>query len=187
VYEAEGINRVLLRQGCVPGLHDLPQLQFIPDTIADVVFIGSTYTDRRKQLVSELEAYRFQKWGEPGEQVWGNLFAKQCYLSKIVVGDNFVNDVAGYWSDRVYLTLACGGFFLTAYVPGLAGEFENHRHLVWWHSFEELHELIQYYLPLESKRKAIALEGYRLVHKKHTYDRRVIDMSTELESVRCLR
>lgn len=175
-YEADGIQRVELHQGCVPGLHDLPKDSFgmITRSQVDVAFIGSSYTERRQALISELtNCPRFRKWGDPDVQVWGESFAQAAYLSKIVVGDNFVNDVAGYWSDRVYLTLACGGFFLTAYVNGLEREFQNHVHLVWWHDFKELRQLIDYYLEHEAERRAIALGGYRLVHEKHTYDQRI--------------
>lgn len=185
VYPKAGIRRVELHQGCVPVLHDLPQFDGerpvrYQAEAHDLVFIGSTYTDRRRQLLSEMTGYDFRKWGEPEPQLWGTMFAKTCYLSKIVIGDNFVNDVPGYWSDRVYLTLACGGFFLTAYVEGLEAEFKNHTHLVWWRSFDELHDMIKYYLPREAERRAIALEGYRLVQREHTYDKRIQRMTEHL-------
>lgn len=194
-YAAEGIRRVELHQGCVPGLHDLPNFEsamsvsYVAETLsANVSFIGSNYTARRHELLKHLsehprEERTVKTWGEPGPQLWGSDFAKACYLSDIVVGDNFVNDVPGYWSDRVYLTLACGGFFLTAYVEGLEKEFDNHRHLVWWKSFDELHELIQYYRDRPAERKAIALEGYRLVHREHTYDHRIQKMAAELRTI----
>lgn len=188
-YAEQGINRYELHQGCVPDLHDLPSFASPLDVklslthASDVTFIGSTYTPRRQELLNVLRPFDFKKWGEPGVQLWGKQFARACYLSKIVVGDNFVNDVAGYWSDRVYLTLACGGFFLTAYVEGLEQEFENHRHLVWWKSFEELEYLINYYLPRETERRAISREGYRLVHLEHTYDRRIQQVTKVLETL----
>lgn len=187
-YEKAGIRRVELHQGCVPGLHDLPQSVLPRGPInqmgLDIVFIGSMYTERRQELFSRLSKYTaFRYFGKPGQQLWGNEFARVCYGSKIVIGDNFVNDVAGYWSDRVYLTLGCGGFFLTSYVPGLELEFENHRHLVWYHDFDEMCRLIDYYLPRESERRAIALEGYRLVHREHTYDRRIQKMTEELSKL----
>lgn len=187
-YRKAGINRVELHQGCVPVLHDMPHhwaegsIRHGASTFGvDVAFMGSMYTARRHRLANELARYPgFRKWGDDGLQLWGREFAATCYLSKIVIGDNFVNDVLGYWSDRVYLTLGCGGFFLTAYVPGIEREFENHRHLVWWKDWDELHKLIEYYLPREGERRAIALEGYRLVHREHTYDRRIQKMTEEL-------
>lgn len=193
-YTAENIRRVELHQGFVRGLHEIPnfsQESLSPRYSAapygsDIVFIGSTYTNRRRELMLEMTRYelpnslgasQFTKYGAPQEQIWGRPFAATCYLSKIILGDNFTNEVAGYWSDRVYLTLACGGFFLTAYVQGMERKFENHRHLVWWKSFEELHELIRYYLPREAERRAIAHEGWRLVHQQDSYDRRIHQMT----------
>lgn len=186
-YKADGIRRVELHQACVPGLHEVPSRGLPSDCEmgADVTFIGSGYTDRRHTLVNLLKKdTNFAKWGEPDEQVWGWKFAAATYFSKIVVGDNFVNDVPGYWSDRVYLTLACGGFFLTAYVPGLEYEFTNHKDLVWWSTFYELANLIEFYLPRESLRKAIALNGHRLVHALHTYDDRIHKFTMALETLK---
>ncbi len=197
-YEALGINRVELHQGCVPGLHDFPKAR---NTVraryqkysTDVIFIGSEYTERRHELVRNLKQYsdgpsggtsfEFARHGSPGPELWGAEFSDAVYFSKIVVGDNFVNDVPGYWSDRVYLTLGCGGFFMTAYVPGLEVEFTNHEHLVWWKTFQELYELIDYYLPREADRRAIALNGYRLAHARDTYDHRVAKMTAVLEAM----
>lgn len=180
-----GILRRELHQGIVPGLHELPRFEFPDWEPADLTFIGSNYTARRHELIDRLDHApdfpTFEKWGEPGPQVWGDQFANVAHYSKIVVGDNFVNDVPGYWSDRVYLTLGCGGFFLTAYVPGLEYEFENHKQLVWWNTWDELRDLIRHYLPRESARKKIALNGYRTVHVRDTYDLRVAQMCRVLE------
>lgn len=183
-YRSEFINRVELHQGCVPGLHDFPKPSSFHGSRdmstlgSDVTFIGSEYTPRRHELVANLKRitdgqWSFAKWGEPGEQLWGQSFAAAVHTSSIVVGDNFVNDVKGYWSDRVYLTLGCGGFFLTAYVPGLEDHFKNHEDLVWWTDFEDLERLIRFYMPREALRRSIALTGYRKVHAFHTYTRRI--------------
>lgn len=184
-YKSEGVNRIELHQGYVPGLHEIPNmLRDSSNGGGLVTFIGSEYTERRHELCRVIkESYPLSKYGEPGPQVWGDAFARAVYFSSVVVGDNFVNDVPGYWSDRVYLTLACGGFFLTAYVEGLENRFTNHQHLVWWKSFDELLDMIRFYLPRENHRKAIALNGYQSVHKLDSYDARVQKMMTELEQL----
>lgn len=192
-YQKAGIRRVELHQGFVEGLHDLPNCLptskvFAPEGSNgfghDVVFVGSNYTERRHELIDVLRQFSgFQKFGEPEPQLWGEEFAAEIYFSKIVIGDNFVNDVPGYWSDRVYLTLACGGFFMPAYVPGMEKEFTNHKHLVWWESFDELKALIHFYLPNEPGRKQIALGGYQLVHGRDSYDQRVRQMIEVLETL----
>lgn len=185
-YEGARIRRVELHQGFVPGLHDIPKSgQNHGNLHSDVTFIGSEYTERRHELVRVLSSkdWDFAKWGDPHTQVWGADFAEAVYFSKIVVGDNFVNDVPGYWSDRVYLTLACGGFFLTAYVEGLEKEFQHHKDLVWYHDFKELEDLIRFYLPREALRRRIALNGYRMVQAGHSYDRRIKRFTDALENL----
>lgn len=96
-----------------------------------------------------------------------------CALSKVVIGSNFVNDVPGYWSDRAYLTLGCQGFFLTQYVEGQELVFKDGEDLAYWRDYPELVEKLDYYLPREAERKAIATNGKTLVHNLHTYDHRV--------------
>jgi hypothetical protein len=82
-----------------------------------------------------------------------------CVGAAIVLGINEVNSVPLYFSNRTFLTLACGGFHLTRYVPGLERMFVNRRHLVWFHSDAECLELIRYYLDRPRARRAIARAG----------------------------
>jgi spore maturation protein CgeB len=92
--------------------------------------------------------------------------------------------VPGYWSNRLWLTLGCGGFFLTAYVQGMENIFENKKHLVWYHNEQECLSLAEEYLAKPEERKAIALQGYHLVHDNHTFHHfadRVISVCTEPE------
>lgn len=185
-YRKLRINRVELHQAADPQFH------YIPTSVTkhqvelfgyDVIFCGSLYTDRRVALAKELERYRFLRVGPPGEEVWGKEFTAMCYLGKIIIGDNYTNDLAGYWSNRVYMTLGCGGFYLQAYVPGLEMEFKNHEHMVWFRSFDEMHELIEYYLPREAERRRIALNGHALVYEKHLYEHRIAALTQHLHAL----
>jgi hypothetical protein len=179
-YASRGINRVELHQAADYQHRPIDRVE----VTADVAFMGSLYTNRRVKLHEVLEslgaAYRYYGSGGTAQEVWGEDFARVCCGAKIIVGDNFVNDVPGYWSDRVYLSLGCGGFFLTAYVPGLEKEFENGKHLVWWNDFDELRGLIAYYLPKPKERERIAKAGHRLVMEKHTWDARMRVFNEEL-------
>ncbi len=170
---------VVLRQGIEPSIHCpiADPRQFETERLrCDVAFIGSLYTDRRKRLALELSRYDFRHYGSPSFEVWGRDFQLVCFASKIVVGDNFVNDVPGYWSDRVYLTLGCGGFFLASHVEGLEREFEDGEHLAVWRSFDELHEMIEKWLPMEAERKRVSQNGARLVRERDSYDARVSEL-----------
>src|SRR5262249_30519406 len=75
--------------------------------------------------------------------------------------------VALYFSNRTFLTLACGGFHLTHYVPELERMFTNRRHLVWFHSDDECLDLIRYYLARPRARRAIARAGQRWTRRRY--------------------
>jgi len=92
-----------------------------------------------------------------------------CSGAKIILGADFTSKVEGYWSNRLWLTLGCGGFFLTRYVRGMENFFENKTHLVWYHNEQECLDLAGEYLSRPLERRKIAMAGYRLVHQHHTF------------------
>lgn len=95
--------------------------------------------------------------------VWNQELAKEISETKIIIGYNSLNSIPLYWSNRTYVTLACKGFLVTPYVPGLECVFENHKDLVWFSSKEELYEILDYYLDNEFQRNKIAQQGYNKV------------------------
>ena len=176
-YEDNKVNRVELHQAAAPQ-HDLPRAlteEDLGNWEYDVVFMGSLYHDRRNKLHKYLQGLgvNYKHFGHPEEELWGSDFAKACYFSKIVIGDNYINTIPGYWSDRSYLALGCGAFLITAHVPFIERSFAVGRHLITYEAIDDLKTLIEYYLLRESERKLIALEGYRHVHQHHTYDKRI--------------
>src|SRR6185436_20318304 len=60
-----------------------------------------------------------------------------CASSKVMLGMNQVNEDPLYFSNRTFLTLACRGFHLTRYVPGLEQVFEDGEHLAWYRDEQE--------------------------------------------------
>lgn len=103
-------------------------------------------------------------------------YAKVCATSRIVLGFNQTNDAYLYFSNRFFLTLACRGFHLVHYVPGMEKVFENGRHLVWFHSPEECVELARHYLARDDERERIARQGYELVMRRHRYEDRIAEI-----------
>jgi hypothetical protein len=182
-YANQGIRRVELHQAADPDIHnryvgdmgDLDRRRYT----ADVAFFGSLYTPRRKALDQFLRRQygsRYKLWGggDGFEQgLWNEEFRKAISVTKIVIGDNYTCEVPGYWSDRVYLTLACGGFFLTSYVRGLEDVFDTGKHLATWTDFNTLQAAIDKYLSEEPQRLAIAAAGYSFVQGNHTYNDRI--------------
>ena len=87
-----------------------------------------------------------------------------------MLGIDKTDQVELCFSNRTWITLGCGGFLLTRYVPGLENIFTNKKHLVWYHNIEECLDLISEYLKEDVEREKIKEEGYRYVHENYTYD-----------------
>lgn len=183
-YARMGIRRIELHQGADPTLHNRYSGEITAEDrqkySADVAFFGSLYTPRRKALDNFLRAtygssYKIWGGGDGFEQgLWNQEYRKAVKLSKVIVGDNFRNDIPGYWSDRVYLTLGCGGCFVTSYVPGLENVLDTGRDLLTWNDFSDLQVTINTLLERPIQREALAAHGYWTVRQNHTYDQRVL-------------
>lgn len=105
----------------------------------------------------------------------GRTLADLIARSKIVVApDAPVTD--RYWSNRVYLTLGFGGFLLHPFSEGLAAQYTPEGHLDMYRSRDQLHRMIDYYLPRPEDRAAIASDGLRHTLNAHTYRHRVEQM-----------
>ncbi|PIE22062.1 MAG: hypothetical protein CSA62_14250 [Planctomycetota bacterium] len=100
-------------------------------------------------------------------------YSEICARSRVVIGLNQAHDSWLYFSNRIFLTLACQGFHLTHYVPGIDQVFERGVHLDWFEDREECLERIDYWLGSEEERHQIAQRGLELVRSEHTYERRV--------------
>lgn len=149
----------------------------------DIIFVGSkTYHpewEYRSQLIEWLEnSYKkFKHYGSGGlPSVRGKELNRLYASTKIVVGDSLcINfDYPFYWSDRVYETLGRGGFLIHPYIKGMEEEFEDKKHLVFYEygNFEQLKELIDYYLENEEEREKIRNAGHELVKNNYTYRHR---------------
>lgn len=168
VYAKHGINRKFFRQGYNPEWYHPVER----DETCDVAFIGHSYGNRTS-LISQLKRkYRFLHMGEDSN-CRGQAHARVCASSKIMIADNASNYVHGYWSNRIYLHLACKGFVLHSYVPGIEDWFTDEEHVVFWRSREELFEKIDYYLNHDEERERIAAAGHRLVSSRDTWDKRM--------------
>ncbi|MCA8972559.1 MAG: glycosyltransferase [Planctomycetes bacterium] len=100
-------------------------------------------------------------------------YADVCARSKIVIGINQTHDSRLYFSNRVFLTLACKGFHLMRYVPGMEEVFEDGKHLMWFHEREDCEAHIERMLADDAARERIAEAGHRLVVGQHRYHDRV--------------
>ncbi len=154
----------------------------------DVVFIGGPGAHgQRVELLTQVSAkFDTEIYGlgwEPWlaanpqlrvrEPVRARGFRKLCASSRIVLGLNQFNDDPLYFSNRTWLSLACRGFHLTHYIPGLETVLQNGEHLAWYHDADECIERIGYFLGHERERVRIAEAGCRLAHDEHQYYNRI--------------
>ena len=100
-------------------------------------------------------------------------YAKICATSRIVLGVNEINEDAYYCSNRTFLTMACGAFHLTHYVPKLDRVFQDGEHLVWYRDEDDALEKIAEWLPKAEERARVAAGGHAEVMQYHQYYHRV--------------
>jgi spore maturation protein CgeB len=87
--------------------------------------------------------------------------------TKIGIHVNAANNVSMYHSDRLTHYLAGGAFVLCKYVPNSELLFKNNEHLIYFHTADELEQLIDYYLKNEKERQRIADAGMKYVHQEY--------------------
>jgi len=178
-----------LLEGCDSEVHK--PAGYDQSYACDVAFVGAPAPDRINLLRACHQAgHKVKIWGQPGwsrdldytgKFAYGEEFTKVCASSKIVLGINSRNDHPGYFSDRAFLTLACRGFLLTHYVPGLEDYFDNLKHLAWFKDQTEMLKMIKEYIDNDSARAGIAAAGQALVYQKYTWERSLQSMMEIIE------
>jgi len=73
-----------------------------------------------------------------------------------------------YYPARLVQTMATRTFALATYTPRLEGLFTRKVHLDWYTNYEELVELIRYWLEHDEERRQVAQRGYEHVLKNFT-------------------
>ena len=183
-WDTRGIENATLRQACDPRLHfPVPR-----DHDYAVGFLGSLYTPFRQHVYDTLRkefGASFLYHGKGNDvtgEVWGRDFQKAIASCQVIVGDNYVV-APGYWSDRVYLTTACGGFFLAPDDPALRAEFGD---AIGYYAPKDVQDLVkQIRVALaDPEREARAKAAQVLTHSQHTYAQRIARL---LEMIRGLK
>lgn len=179
-YREAGIrNPVFLMDACDRYDH-YRQAPVLPLWKSDVAFIGQARPDelrlrvvRKLRELCDVRVYG-RNWEDFGmrstlRSVGPRGYRLICGGAKIILGADKAYDVEYGWSNRLWLTLGCGGFLLTSYVPGMEEVFTNREHLVWYTDEAECIELAREYLARPEERTRIADAGYRLAHGHHTF------------------
>ncbi len=183
-FEKAGVNHVLLRQGIYQKEAYIAKPEF--ETTAEIGFIGGLYENiwpYRVDLVKWLKKIygdRFEHFGLRGEIRHHELNSLVSTL-KIVVGDSVYSP--HYWSNRIYEIIGRGGFLVTQNVPGLEEEFEPYKHFIPYKmgDFDQLKEILNYYLVHDEERDKIRRAGLEHCKKHHTYLHRVKKLLKTLE------
>lgn len=150
----------------------------------DLLFVGNNNSQSRLELLQKIHGqFNLTVAGRGWEdtklnalpQTYGPDYSRLVGQARILLGliDDAWVDLEACFSNRVVNTLACGGFFIQRYSPGLETVFKNHEHLVWYRTEEELFSLIERYLGEPVERKRIANRGRELVTSNFTYDQAV--------------
>jgi len=192
--EKAGVRRAeFLMSGFSPRYHRPSKARRVK---RDLAFIGGP--GRRGQRASLLSALAEEfdievfglNWGAvrrefPNLKVHGAVdnraYAKICATSRIVLGMNEINSDPRYFSNRSWLTLACRGFHLTHYVPGLEDVFENGKHLAWFRGRDDVFDLVRHYLAHPEEREAVRSAGHGLALARHQYKHRIATVRELIE------
>jgi len=183
-WRAHGLNARFLPaagdSGIVPVAHD--------DRFAsDVAFIGTGYDSSRAELLMLLsEQFQLRVWG-PGWEEWrerlnwagrsveGADFAKVCSSSSITLGINPARAAGGvaYTSDRTWMVMLAGGFYLAEHSDGLASMISEGEHCAFHSGGESCAQQCTRYLASPDERARIRRAGEMFVRAHHTYDQRI--------------
>jgi hypothetical protein len=194
ILREHGLDRmVFLMSGFSPRFHRPAPVQ---PKIRDVAFVGGPgYRGQRAELLAKIARHfdtevfgmHWNRWAHvtSGVRVRRPIdnrgYAKVCASSRIVLGVNETNEDAGYFSNRTFLTLACGGFHLTHYVPGLEHVFTKGEHLDWFDGEHDVLDRIAFWLRHDDERARIAAGGHAEVLRHHQYGNRVARIMHWLE------
>lgn len=187
IFKEHGVNQYYLPAGVFGP--EVYRAETRPEYAHDVVFVGGgkayahSEWSYRGELVTRLENMygdRFMKYGYPEKTVRGQELNTLYSSSKIIIGDSLCKDFMDsyYWSDRIYETIGRGGFMIHPYIPGITDHFIDRQEAVFYSygNWQQLRNLIDYYLTHDEEREAIRSAGLKRVEREHTYRHRMEEM-----------
>lgn len=159
--------------------------------VPEIIFLGNSYkpstfdlVTHRASMVNALrERYgdRFRlyglRWGGDVQDLMYKPAAESAAYRgcKIAINQNHF-DYDRFSSDRLLRAMGCGAYVVSNHYPNLEKDFIPGKHLGAWKTFEDLFREIDWALEHEEERKAIAAAGCKLVHEKHTWAAKVLEL-----------
>lgn len=183
-WERLGLRAEFLPAAADASIHPQP---LSPEFAADVSFIGTGYDAGRAEFVAELSRrFQVKVWGTQwerwrdridwtGRAVEGADFARVCSSSKIMLGilPALMLKASNAASDRMWMTILAGGFYLGHGTPGVDRMLLDGIHCAWYTDVESCARQAERYLGDAALRARVREEGERFVRAYHTYDARV--------------
>lgn len=165
-------------------LHPMPH---DPRFASEVAFIGTGYAPERAAFLAEIARHaQLRTWGqgwEPwkeqvgatGIRVERDDFARVCSSSAITLGvhPKEAEGATDYASNRIWLTILAGGFYLGPWGKGLDRMLQDGEHCAWYTDQADCIAKIRDYLARPDDRDRIRRQGEAFVRAHHTYDQRV--------------
>jgi hypothetical protein len=113
------------------------------------------------------------EWG--GRPVFGRNLSRVCSSSRIVLGINPARAAGAtyYTSDRIWMMMLGGGFYLGRRSAGLDDLLKDGAHCAWYGDAAECAERARYYLAHDAERDRIRKAGEERVRACHTFDQRI--------------
>ena len=158
------------------------------DSVPDIVFMGNHYkghfplSDFRYEMVMHLQNiygndFRVYGKGYEGEDLNGNKEGESMVYRSCKIAINCSHfDYGRYSSDRILRIMGSGAFCLTKWYPEIEKDYIDGIHLRVFHHYNELPELIDYYLKNEAERKIIAERGHYHALNNHRWGSRKKEM-----------
>lgn len=174
-----GVTPIHVAGGCDPVDHFRVPPE--PRFACDVTYIGKADTRGERIPVLQALARRFDvrvhgpgPWREHGLQrglpdVYPPQYRAICNSARVVIGCDLRADVDLYFSNRTWLSLGCGAFLATRYVPNLEETLTEGEHCVFFRSPEDAVEVVGRYLADDPARARIAAAGHAFAHERYTY------------------
>ena len=155
---------------------------------SDVAFIGTGYDRSRANfLLSVASKFDLRVWGSgweewrqalnwSGRPIEGKEFAAVCSSAKIVLGvipARYAIQSGNTTSDRTWMVIVAGGFYLGRGTPELKQMLLEDEHCSWYSDIDSCLAKIEHYLEKPAARERIRKEGRAFVLKHHTFDQRI--------------
>lgn len=171
-----------------PARHWLPEEQVghDPKYQCDITTAGNQHS-WRVAIYKHLADYDVKLWGNPaplwmnpgavanmhqGRGVYNHEKVRAFRGASIVINNLHYGETWGL-NVRSFEAAGAGAFQMVDWRPGLGQLFEDGKELITFRSMADLKQKIDYWLPREAERRAIAEAGMRRAHAEHTYELRL--------------